>query len=142
MNDFKLNLFSQEIMVFTPKGEMKVLPQGATALDFAFEIHTELGLQCIGAKVNHNLVPLSHKLKSGDQVEIITSGKQKPQEEWLSFVTTARAKSKIKAIFRTERKKYIKVGEKMLEDGLNKLKLTTNARILKKLQTYFDIETR
>ncbi|MFB6320374.1 RelA/SpoT family protein [Saccharicrinis sp. FJH54] len=142
MNDFKLNLFSQEIMVFTPKGEMKVLPQGATALDFAFEIHTELGLQCIGAKVNHNLVPLSHKLKSGDQVEIITSSKQKPQEEWLSFVTTARAKSKIKGIFKNERKKFIKAGEKRLEEKLNKLKLTTNSRILKKLEAYFDVETR
>lgn len=142
MNDFKLNLFSQEIMVFTPKGEMKVLPQGATALDFAFEIHTELGMQCIGAKVNHNLVPLSHNLKSGDQVEIITSSKQKPQEEWLDFVTTARAKSKIKAIFRNERKKVVQRGEKILEEKLKKLKLTINARILNKLQAHFKVENR
>lgn len=142
LNDFKLNLFSAEMMVFTPKGDMKIVPQGATALDFAFEIHTELGLHCIGAKVNHNLVPLSYVLKSGDQVEIITSDKQKPQEEWLNFVTTARAKSKIKSIFKNERKKFLKIGEKMLEDELKKLKLSTNSRILRKLLQFFNIETR
>ena len=142
MNDFKLNLFSQEIMVFTPKGDMKILPQGATALDFAFEIHSELGLQCIGAKVNHNLVPLSHVLKSGDQVEIITSVKQKPQEDWLNFVTTARAKSKIKSIFKSERKVAVRKGEKVLEDVLKKIKLTINSRILKKLFVHYKLETR
>ncbi|MBP9923669.1 MAG: bifunctional (p)ppGpp synthetase/guanosine-3',5'-bis(diphosphate) 3'-pyrophosphohydrolase, partial [Bacteroidia bacterium] len=94
IDDFKLNLFSDEIFVFTPGGDMKTLPSGATALDFAFEIHTDLGSKCIGAKVNHKLVPLSHKLRSGDQAEILTSNKQTPKEDWLSYVVTAKAKSK------------------------------------------------
>ena len=97
IDDFKLNLFSDEIFVFTPGGDMKTLPGNATALDFAFEIHTDLGSKCIGAKVNHKLVPLSHKLHSGDQVEILTSNKQTPKEDWLAYVVTAKAKSKIKS---------------------------------------------
>ncbi|MCE3258681.1 MAG: bifunctional (p)ppGpp synthetase/guanosine-3,5-bis(diphosphate) 3-pyrophosphohydrolase, partial [Bacteroidetes bacterium] len=95
IDDFKLNLFSDEIFSFTPKGDMKTLPVGATALDFAFEIHTKVGEHCIGAKVNHKLVPLSYELKSGDQVEILTSNKQTPKEDWLNYVITAKAKSKI-----------------------------------------------
>jgi guanosine-3',5'-bis(diphosphate) 3'-pyrophosphohydrolase len=91
VRDFKLDLFSDEIVVFTPNGEMRNLPAGATALDFAFEIHTQIGRQCIGAKVNHKLVPLSQPLKSGDQIEIITSAKQQPKEDWLNLVVTAKA---------------------------------------------------
>ena len=98
LDDFKMNLFSDEIFIFTPKGALMQLPANATALDFAFEIHTHVGSKCIGAKVNHKLVPLSHQLKSGDQVEIITSPNQKPNSQWLDYVTTSRAKNKIKNV--------------------------------------------
>lgn len=123
IDDFKLNLFSDEIFVFTPKGDMKSLPSGATALDFAFEIHTKIGEQCIGAKVNHKLVPLSHELKSGDQVEILTSGKQTPKEDWVSYVITARAKSKIKNALKEQRKKVAEKGRELLEKKFYKAKI-------------------
>ncbi|MCB9170809.1 MAG: bifunctional (p)ppGpp synthetase/guanosine-3',5'-bis(diphosphate) 3'-pyrophosphohydrolase [Flavobacteriales bacterium] len=110
VNDFKLNLFSDEIVVFTPRGEMRNLPSGATALDFAFDIHSDIGRQCIGAKVNHKLVPLSHKLRSGDQIEIITSRKQQPKEDWLTYVATAKARHKIKQALREQKKKLSVVG--------------------------------
>lgn len=122
IDDFKLNLFAEEIFVFTPKGEMKTLPVEATALDFAFEIHTKVGEQCIGAKVNHKLVPLSHALKSGDQVEIITSSKQSPKEDWLGYVVTARAKSKIKNALKEVRKKIAEDGREILERKFNHIK--------------------
>lgn len=122
IDDFKLNLFAEEIFVFTPKGEMKTLPVDATALDFAFEIHTKVGEQCIGAKVNHKLVPLSHALKSGDQVEIITSSKQSPKEDWLGYVVTARAKSKIKNALKEVRKKIADEGREMLQRKFNHIK--------------------
>ena len=96
MHDFKTSFLAEEIYVYTPKGEVKMLPTGSTALDFAFYIHSAIGSKCIGAKVHHKLVPISHKLRSGDQIEIITSNKQKPHEDWLSIVVTAKAKSKIK----------------------------------------------
>ena len=105
LDDFKMNLFSDEMFIFTPKGALIQLPVEATALDFAFEIHTDIGASCIGAKVNHKLVPLSHKLQNGDQVEIITSGKQSPKEDWLGFVVTAKAKSKIKSSLKEEKRK-------------------------------------
>ena len=142
LDSIKLNLFSQEMMIFTPKGEVKVMPVGSTALDFAFEIHTNLGYHCIGAKVNYKLEPLSHELKSGDQVEIITSDKQTPKYEWLNFVTTVKAKSCIKEIFREERHEYIVIGEKVLTDELQKRKLSINARILKKLLRTYHVTTR
>jgi GTP diphosphokinase / guanosine-3',5'-bis(diphosphate) 3'-diphosphatase len=123
IDDFKLNLFSDEIFVFTPKGDMKTLPTGATALDFAFDIHTKVGEQCIGAKVNHKLVPLSYKLKSGDQVEILTSGKQTPKDDWLGYVITARAKSKIKNSLKEQRKKVAEEGREILERKFYKNKL-------------------
>ena len=115
VNDFKLNLFSDEIMVFTPKGDMVNLPAGATALDFAFDIHSQVGRQCIGAKVNHKLVPLSQPLRSGDQIEIITSKKQQPKEEWLNFVVTAKAKHKIKQALREQKKKLAVVGREAVQ---------------------------
>ena len=118
IDDFKLNLFSDEIYVFTPKGAMKTLPFQATALDFAFDIHTKIGEHCIGAKVNHKLVPLSHPLSSGDQVEILTSTKQLPKDEWLAFVVTAKAKSKIKNRLRLERKKTASAGREILKTKL------------------------
>ena len=120
VNEFKLNLFSDEIVVFTPKGEMRNLPAGATALDFAFDIHTQIGRQCIGAKVNHRLVPLSHPLKGGDQIEIITSKKQQPKEDWLGYVKTAKARHKIKQSLRELRKKLAVVGREQLQRVLRK----------------------
>lgn len=123
IDDFKLNLFSDEIFSFTPKGDMKTLPVGATALDFAFEIHTKVGEHCIGAKVNHKLVPLSYELKSGDQVEILTSSKQTPKEDWLNYVITAKAKSKIKNSLKEQRKKVAEEGREILERKFYKHKL-------------------
>ncbi|TLX75203.1 bifunctional (p)ppGpp synthetase/guanosine-3',5'-bis(diphosphate) 3'-pyrophosphohydrolase [Labilibacter sediminis] len=142
LDDFKLNLFSSEIMIFTPKGEVKVMPKDSTVLDFAFEIHTHLGYKCIGAKVNYKLVPISHKLKSGDQVEILTSEKQAPKYDWIKFVTTAKAKTSIKDAFKKERKEIILRGERLVEDALNKKKLTTNNRILNKLLRFHNIENK
>jgi GTP pyrophosphokinase len=115
VNEFKLNLFADEIYVFTPKGELRVLPTGSTILDFAYDIHTDIGDKCIGAKVNNRLVPLSYQLQSGDQLEIITSSKQKPHEEWLRFVVSARAKQKIKSSLNEERKAIAQDGKEILD---------------------------
>ncbi len=127
LDTIKLNLFASEIFVFTPKGEIKTLPAGCTALDFAFQIHTFLGSHCIGAKVNHKLVPLSHKLQSGDQVEVLTSKSQHVQASWINFVSTAKAKGKIEAILRRENRETQKKGELLLTDWLkaNDMELTT-----------------
>ena len=133
LDTFKLNLFASEIFVFTPAGDIKTLPQGATALDFAFFLHTDIGMHCIGAKVNHNLVPLSYVLKSGDQVEVLTSKKQVPSPEWIQYVITARAKSKIRSLFRKEYNSFINkgehdlktyfasIGQKMTPDNIGKI---------------------
>lgn len=126
LDDFKLNLFSDEMFVFTPKGDMKTLPVGATALDFAFEIHTKVGEHCIGAKVNHKLVPLSHELKSGDQVEILTSSKQQPKDDWLNYVITAKAKSKIKNNLKEQRKKVAEEGKEIIQRKFQRHKLEFN----------------
>ncbi|MDI9539719.1 MAG: RelA/SpoT family protein [Bacteroidota bacterium] len=142
LDDFKLNLFSSEMMIFTPKGDVKVLPKGATALDLAFEIHTNIGYKCIGAKVNYKLVPLSHELKSGDQVEILTSEKQTPKYEWLNYVTTAKAKSCIKEAFKKERRMLVQQGEAMLQEALSQKKLTINAKILKKLIDFYNLPSK
>jgi len=142
LDDFKLNLFSAEMMIFTPKGDVKIMPKGATTLDLAFEIHTNIGYKCIGAKVNYKLVPLSHELKSGDQVEILTSEKQTPKYEWLNYVTTAKAKSRIKETFKKERKALLQKGETMLQEALSQKKLTINARILKKLQVFYNLPNK
>lgn len=120
LDTIKLNLFASEIFVFTPKGELKTMPQNATALDFAFSLHTDIGTHCIGAKVNHKLVPLSHRLQSGDQVEILTSKSQRVQAEWINFATTAKARSKITSILRKERKANQKEGETILHQWLEK----------------------
>ncbi|NLJ00701.1 MAG: bifunctional (p)ppGpp synthetase/guanosine-3',5'-bis(diphosphate) 3'-pyrophosphohydrolase [Bacteroidales bacterium] len=116
LDTVKMNLFSSEIFVFTPKGEIKTLPQGATALDFAYTIHTRVGDHCLGAKVNHTLVPLSQKLGSGDQVEILTSQSVEPQPEWLNFVTTAKARTKIEASLRRQRRRVGEKGKKVLDE--------------------------
>jgi len=119
LGTFKLNLFAQEVFVFTPKGEIKTMPQGSTALDFAFMLHSELGEHCIGAKVNHALVPISYRLKGGDQIEILTSNSQHPQREWLEMVTTAKARNGLNLYFRREERKYIKHGERLVEDAIH-----------------------
>ena len=139
LDDFKMNLFSDEIFIFTPKGALIQLPINATALDFAFEIHTDIGASCIGAKVNHKLVPLAHKLQNGDQVEIITSSKQTPKEDWLSFVVTAKAKSKIKSALKEEKRKVAEEGKEILERKLKSLKITYNSDNLYKLSYYFKL---
>ena len=133
LDTIKLNLFASEIFVFTPKGEIKTMPQNCTALDFAFSIHTFLGSHCIGAKVNHKLVPLSHKLQSGDQVEILTSKSQKVQPDWVNFATTAKAKAKIQAILRRERKETQQLGEDMLNEFLKNAKIEVNDENISKL---------
>lgn len=139
VDDFKMNLFSDEIFIFTPKGELKQLPLGATALDFAFEIHTNIGAACIGAKVNHKLVSISHKLQNGDQVEIITSSKQTPKEDWLNIVVTAKAKSKIKSTLKEEKRKIADNGKEILERKLKSLKVTYNTDNLNKLTNFFKL---
>ena len=139
LDDFKMNLFSDEIFIFTPKGALIQLPINATALDFAFEIHTDIGSNCIGAKVNHKLVPLAHKLQNGDQVEIITSIKQSPKEDWLNFVVTAKAKSKIKSALKEEKRKAAEDGKEILERKLKSLKITYNSDNLYKLTYYFNL---
>lgn len=133
LDTIKLNLFASEIFVFTPKGELKTMPQNSTALDFAFSLHTDIGSHCIGAQVNHKLVPLSHKLQSGDQVEIITSKSQRVQPQWEAFATTARARSKIAAILRKDRKTNQKEGEEMLNEFLKVEEIRPDAIVIKKL---------
>ncbi len=139
LDDFKLNLFADEIFVFTPKGEMKTIPVKATALDFAFDIHTKVGEQCIGAKVNHKLVPLSHELKSGDQVEILTSGKQSPKQEWLGYVVTAKAKSKIKAALKEDKRKVAEKGTEILKKRFKQFKLSYNPDNINRVVNIFKL---
>lgn len=142
LDAIKLNLFSSEIFVFTPKGEIKTMPAGCTALDFAFSIHTFLGSHCIGAKVNHKLVPLSHKLKSGDQVEILTSKSQHVQPSWISFVSTAKAKAKIQAILRRDGREVQKQGEEALANFLQGHDLTPSDALADQLAAFHDKEGR
>ena len=134
LDTIKLNLFASEIFVFTPKGELKTMPQNSTALDFAFSLHTDIGSHCIGAKVNHKLVPLSHKLQSGDQVEILTSKSQRVQPQWEVFTTTARARAKIAAILRKERKANQKIGEEILNEFLKKEEIRPEEIVIEKLR--------
>ena len=141
LDDFKLNLFSGEIFIFTPAGDLKMLPKGATALDFAFEIHSEVGIHCLGAKVNGRLVPLSHTLSSGDQVEILTSQKQKPKKDWIKFVVTARAKSKIKSSLKEEKKQISRNGKEIVERKLRHLKVKLNQKTESELIKFFHVNT-
>lgn len=142
LDTIKLNLFTSEIFVFTPKGDIKTLPQGATALDFAYALHTNIGNKCIGAKVNHRLVPLSHPLASGDQVEILTSRSQEPQAEWLNFVTTAKARSKIDAVLKRARKDAAKVGEEKVIAAFKRSEMEASTSNLDKLCMYFGFSKR
>ena len=142
LDAIKLNLFASEIFVFTPKGEIKTMPAGCTALDFAFSIHTFLGSHCIGAKVNHKLVPLSHKLQSGDQVEILTSKSQHVQDSWINFVSTAKAKAKIQAILRRKDRDKQRVGEEEFKTFLSKHGIEYTAEIADQLAQFHDIDKR
>ena len=140
LDSIKLNLFASEIFVFTPKGEIKTLPAGCTALDFAFQIHTFLGSHCIGAKVNHKLVPLSHKLNSGDQVEILTSKAQHVQPSWINFVSTAKAKAKIQAILRRDDRETQKAGEELLKAWLKRNSMELTSVVLDKLCEFHNVQ--
>ncbi len=139
IDEFKLNLFADEIFVFTPKGELRKLPANSTTLDFAFDIHTEVGYKCIGAKVNHKLVPLSYVLKSGDQIEIISSSKQTPKEDWLNYVTTAKAKSKIRDALKEEKRKIAEEGKAILQRKFRHLKITFNTSNINELLAHYRI---
>ncbi|MBK7504450.1 MAG: bifunctional (p)ppGpp synthetase/guanosine-3',5'-bis(diphosphate) 3'-pyrophosphohydrolase [Bacteroidetes bacterium] len=137
INDFKLQLYAQEIYTFTPGGDLKILPKNSTALDFAYSIHTGLGDHCIGAKVNNKLVPISHTLKNGDQIEIISSKKQKPNEDWLNFVITSRAKSKIKYALKEVKKEVGEEGKAILDRKLRQLKANFNGENVQLLANYY-----
>ena len=141
VEEFKLNLYSKEIFVFTPKGELKSLPKGATPLDFAFNIHTEVGMKTRGAKVNGKLVPLNTTLNSGDQVEIITSESAKPNQNWLDYANTARARSKIKSSLREEKKEIADEGKEILRRKLKSQKITLNEDVVNKMVIYFKLKT-
>ena len=141
LDTIKLNLFASEIFIFTPKGEIKTMPQNCTALDFAFSIHTFLGSHCIGAKVNHKLVPLSHKLQSGDQVEILTSKSQRVQPSWINFATTAKAKAKIHAILKREQRAMQQKGEDKLLDFLKEAEIEFNDENVQKLCTLHEMKS-
>ena len=142
VDDFRRNLFNDEIFVFTPRGELKTLPIGATALDFAFDIHTDVGARCIGAKVNQKLVPINHALKNGDQVEILTSAKQKPNEDWLRFVVTSKAKSKIKEVLKEGKRLIAEDGKALLLRKLRQLKIDANTQVFEKMREYFQVNAQ
>lgn len=141
VEEFKLNLYSKEIFVFTPKGDLKSLPKGATPLDFSFNIHTEVGLRTRGAKVNGKLVPLNTTLQSGDQVEIITSDQATPNQNWLDYATTARARAKIKSVLREEKKSVAEDGKEILRRKLKSQKISLNEDSINKMVTYFKLKT-
>ena len=142
LDDFKLNLFSQEIYVFAPDGKIRRLPKGATVLDFAFDIHSEIGEKATGAKVNHELVPLSYVLESGDQIEILTSKKQIPKYEWLQFVTTAKARSCIKKAFKEDKEKTIKEGIEILNNHLENIGYKINANMMRKIKEAYNVSSK
>lgn len=152
VNDFKHELFSDEIFVFTPKGDLKRMRKGGTALDFAFEIHSDIGKKCIGAKVNNKLVPLSHVLKNGDQIEILTSNKQQPNEDWLTYVVTAKARAVIKQTLKDSKKQTANEGKEILEKKLKQLKIENSEanllllmnfyKMVSSLDLYYNVATR
>lgn len=141
ITDFRHELFSDEIYVFTPKGDLKRLKVGATALDFAFEIHSAIGLKCIGAKVNHKLVPLSHPLQNGDQVEILTSGKQQPNEDWLKFVVTGKAIGALKKALQDEKKRLAEIGKETFDRKLKNLKISVNEHNINAIVKYYKFDS-
>ncbi len=137
VDDFRGNLFSEEVFVFTPRGELKTLPHGSTALDFAFEIHTQIGSKCIGAKVNNKLVPINYVLKNGDQIEILTSQKQKPHQDWLRFVVTSKAKTRIKDVLKEDKKKVAEEGKEIVQRKIKQLKLEPYHVVLENMRDFF-----
>jgi guanosine-3',5'-bis(diphosphate) 3'-pyrophosphohydrolase len=139
VDDFKGNLFSEEVFVFTPKGELKTLPYGCTALDFAFDIHTQVGSRCIGAKVNNKLVPINYVLKNGDQIEILTSQKQKPHEDWLRFVVSSKAKARIKDELKEDKKKLAEEGKEIVIRKLRQGKEEPTPQLMEQMREYFKI---
>ena len=142
LQDFKTSFLAEEIYVYTPKGDVKMLPIGATALDFAFSVHSAIGSKCIGAKVNHKLVPISHKLRSGDQIEIITSNKQKPSDDWLNFVVTTKAKSKIKDALKEEKRKIADEGKYILQRKLEGLGAAVNQHNIDELTNFYKLQSQ
>lgn len=140
MDTFKLNLYSSEIFVFTPKGDIHKMPARSTALDFAFTLHSDLGLHCIGAKVDHKLVPISYELQSGDQIEILTSPNQKPQTEWLDFCTTSKAKAHLRTYLKKELKEFVKQGQDKVEEALKNVKQKINSTTLQQLINHYKVQ--
>lgn len=141
LDNIKLNLYSKEVFVFTPKGEIKILPVSSTALDFAFTVHSDLGMRCLGAKVNGKLVPISYVLKNGDQVDILSSQNQKPKADWLDFVITSKAKSKIKNFLNSEKSHLVEEGKEILQRKLRHAKLNFNDEEVNSMQKYFGLKT-
>lgn len=141
VDDFRSNLFQEEVFAFTPKGDLITLPNGATALDFAFDIHTEVGARCLGAKVNQKLVPLNYVLKNGDQVEILTSKKQRPNEDWLKYVVSSKAKSRIRDSLKEEKKQFVSEGKEVVKRKLKQLKMPFKQETLLQLTDHFDVKT-
>lgn len=142
VDDFRGNLFTEEVFVFTPRGELKTLPIGATALDFAFDIHTDIGAKCIGAKVNQKLVPINQALKNGDQIEILTSSKQKPNDDWLRFVVTQKAKSKIKDLLKEAKRKMAEEGKEVLLRKLKQMKIDAGNQTYELMRTFFNVNSQ
>ncbi len=142
VDDFRGNLFSEEVFVFTPKGELRTMQAGSTALDFAFEIHTDIGARCIGAKINQKLVPINHVLKNGDQIEILTSAKQKPNEDWLRFVVSPKAKSKIKEVLKEDKRNVADDGKAALLRKLNHWKIDPTSQIYEQMMAYFNVPSK
>ncbi|MEC5156745.1 RelA/SpoT family protein [Chryseobacterium sp. MP_3.2] len=141
LDNIKLNLYSKEVFVFTPKGEIKILPTGSTALDFAFSVHSDLGMKCLGAKVNGKLVPISYALQNGDQIDILSSQNQKPKADWLDFVITSKAKSKIKAILNSEKNHLSEEGKEILQRKMRHAKINFNDEEINKMQKFFNLKT-
>ncbi len=142
VDDFRSNLFNDEVFIFTPKGDLKTLPHGATALDFAFDIHSEVGAKCVGAKVNQKLKPINYELRNGDQLEILTSSKQRPTEDWLRFVVTSKAKSKIKDELKFDKKHVVDDGKELLFRKLKQVKLDTSNETFDKLRRHFNVKNQ
>ena len=141
LDNIKLNLYSKEVFVFTPKGEIKILPTNATALDFAFSVHSDLGMKCLGAKINGKLVPISYVLQNGDQIDILSSQNQKPKFDWLDFVVTSKAKSKIKGYLNSEKNSLVEEGKEILQRKLRHAKINFNDEEINKLQKFFQLKT-
>ena len=141
LQDFKTSFLAEEIYVYTPKGDVKMLPIGSTALDFGFAIHSAIGVKTIGAKVNHKLVPISHKLRSGDQIEIITSAKQKPNIEWLNFVVTSKAKTKIKDTLKEEKRTVAEEGKYTLQKKLEGMGAAMSHSNLEELSSFYKVNS-